>query len=851
MDVFLLLLLILLNGVLAMSEIAIVSSRKSRLQKLADDGSPGAETALALASEPSGFLSTIQVGITTVGILSGAIGENALAWTQNQVANNPQMLELWTKYGDAIQSTGFQLSEFLRLSAISEQQGADYLNSYLTGIDSALNQSSELARQQVANTGQVEEGTRNQTHALLEQQDGLRAVSELLLGTGAVYDTLTANISLVGNATGDMSAALAESEGALDGVGSAADEASNQLRSLVNELWAPIDASYALADAVSTLGESLYENGTSFDMFSDAGQSNMDALSGVISAAVTSSAGDAGVLSANLKAIMDNLIAYGVDVANQVPGLLAMYNQVVGQAGGVKSFQQRLFGGNGASQSIGVLKPIQVANKSMTGLGKASIDTGKAMGQGFSRGATKAADAASKAGKGANGAAKEIYTLSDYVKDLGSVFSSAFEIRFGLDQSLDDVNDQFRSMQKDSTDAANAVAKAIESLDDARQDVADLNVELQELSANLSTLRSNKDILNYQLGVALDYGDTLRAQEISAELEEVEADLAKVQNDRTKKSNDLSKAQNGVTEASQELAAAQQEAIRTLLGGTESSEDQREAVLKLIQSYQGQVTALANTGMSTDQLKAKTAELKRQFEDQLRQLGYNNTEIVKYSKAFDDMAAAISRIPKNITVSASTDPAQRAIDEFMWANTGGRGASSGVNVPVGSSFNDSGLAKAARGAALQAKLAQNMAALTSVLAIPGMPGAAGYISEINRLRDVINSGNYASGGFTGRGGKYDPAGVVHKGEFVIPKQMVNQSTGLPYADAMGRIIQGYAGGGFVSAAPTVKVQSGGMVELSPTDRALLAAAGNVTLTVDGRVLASTVNKSNTRNAGRG
>lgn len=79
MDIFLLLLLILLNGVLAMSEIAVVSSRKSRLQKLADDGSPGAQTALELSNEPSGFLSTVQVGITTVGILSGAIGENALA----------------------------------------------------------------------------------------------------------------------------------------------------------------------------------------------------------------------------------------------------------------------------------------------------------------------------------------------------------------------------------------------------------------------------------------------------------------------------------------------------------------------------------------------------------------------------------------------------------------------------------------------------------------------------------------------------------------------------------------------------------------------------------------------------
>lgn len=79
MDIALLLFLILLNGILAMSEIAVVSSRKARLQKLADDDSPGAQSALELSNEPSTFLSTIQVGITTVGILSGAIGETALA----------------------------------------------------------------------------------------------------------------------------------------------------------------------------------------------------------------------------------------------------------------------------------------------------------------------------------------------------------------------------------------------------------------------------------------------------------------------------------------------------------------------------------------------------------------------------------------------------------------------------------------------------------------------------------------------------------------------------------------------------------------------------------------------------
>lgn len=78
-DVLFILLLILLNGFLAMSEIAIVSSRKARLQKLADDGTPGARSALDLSNDPSYFLSTIQVGITTVGVLTGAIGESSLA----------------------------------------------------------------------------------------------------------------------------------------------------------------------------------------------------------------------------------------------------------------------------------------------------------------------------------------------------------------------------------------------------------------------------------------------------------------------------------------------------------------------------------------------------------------------------------------------------------------------------------------------------------------------------------------------------------------------------------------------------------------------------------------------------
>jgi putative hemolysin len=71
--------LILLNGVFAMSEIALVTSRRARLQALVEQGNRGAAEALALNEDPTRFLSTVQVGITSIGILSGIVGEAALA----------------------------------------------------------------------------------------------------------------------------------------------------------------------------------------------------------------------------------------------------------------------------------------------------------------------------------------------------------------------------------------------------------------------------------------------------------------------------------------------------------------------------------------------------------------------------------------------------------------------------------------------------------------------------------------------------------------------------------------------------------------------------------------------------
>jgi len=99
MELFLLLCLILLNGAFAMSEMALVSARQARLEQSARAGSVGAQAALKLSADPSVFLSTVQVGITTIGILSGAFGENAIARRMVNVFND---IPLLAPYSDGL-----------------------------------------------------------------------------------------------------------------------------------------------------------------------------------------------------------------------------------------------------------------------------------------------------------------------------------------------------------------------------------------------------------------------------------------------------------------------------------------------------------------------------------------------------------------------------------------------------------------------------------------------------------------------------------------------------------------------------------------------------------------------------
>lgn len=98
-EIIIILILILANGLFAMTEMSIVSSRKSRLENMAANGSKGAQVAIKMAEEPTPLLSAVQIGITLIGILTGAFGGAKLSSYLAAILNTIPLLR---GYSDAI-----------------------------------------------------------------------------------------------------------------------------------------------------------------------------------------------------------------------------------------------------------------------------------------------------------------------------------------------------------------------------------------------------------------------------------------------------------------------------------------------------------------------------------------------------------------------------------------------------------------------------------------------------------------------------------------------------------------------------------------------------------------------------
>lgn len=385
--------------------------------------------------------------------------------------------------------------------------------------------------------------------------------------------------------------------------------------------------------------------------------------------------------------------------------------------------------------------------------------------------------------QGAKASAKELRTLVDYANDLAGVFNRAFDIRFGTQLAVDGIADQWDALG-----------------DRIRQ----ARMEIQGLTAE-------RNVKEYFLSVADAYGDELRAGKLRSEIADI----------------------------NQKIADTQENASTQLNGNSKAARQNRKTLTDLAKGYENYIVQLAESGADQETLNAAVAKSEREFRAQALALGFSNQQIQPYIQSFRGLTTIINGVPRNITVSANINPALQALNEFAAkAYQAGRngaagfgkgfaaGGGVGVGAPNAAGFYQSGLNA-------------------------GKSFRDGFVTYINREGGIsffdpktgTKSPNslkaYSTGGYTGRGGKYEPAGIVHKGEYVVPKSQVNQGTGLPYSDAMGGLKSGsrptgsYAGGGLVGGGSM-------MVSLSPQDRALLrsmGASGDIVVAVNDREIA--------------
>lgn len=552
------------------------------------------------------------------------------------------------------------------------------------------------------------------------------------------------------------------------------------------------------------------------------------------------------------------------------------------------------------NEAVGVLTGLEsIRTKAVESSGRAHQELTKEVNKG-----TKANNSNAQSAK------KAARSILDWVDDLRQVMNTADELRFGVQDAWDKIleaqKNAVKSLLSSSYDIGAALEKAVlasqhsdnlvsmlysmqDAAEDAAKAVIDATNDIQSALAELQGITSERSQLEYGLNVAMMYGDLLRAEAIRAKIAELDAKQAKTQADLVESQNDLADAiesqnksltgnskqaiKNRATvrnlaeeyidwinqlveggASTSELAAAVEQAkqdfidqavamgfsrdqlnqyIAVFAKGTQNTEEGADAVRDLYEAWQEYILQLIQSGASQDKINRAIAQGKAEVKALATQMGLAPKQVQDYVKAFDGVKLIVDKIPKDINVKlgADLDPAEKAIRDWKAKNSGGKGLSSGVNIPVTTSI-----------ASADKRAMEKLRLQSLYLGYAKAYSKTGSEAAKNNMQYYYDRWkNYWEGGYTGPGGKHQPAGIVHKGEYVVPREEVNQRTKLPYF--MERI------------APVtnnnMSFPSVIMVELSPTDRALIASNGGSVVMLDGREIAKAVNNQNRLSSMRG
>lgn len=819
------------------------------------------------------------------------IGEHTQALIMDAIQGSEAFKGMSKETKQALVDMGFSYAKYIKLATTSESQGggkaaADaYIDGYIKQIQARSNEAAQAAID--ANIGGGD-SSGSILIATKKYDDQINALNELKGQSegvgGAMRDALNdavlfgQGIEETGEQTEEAGFKIGDAKGEFK-------DMAEVIHSVLDEMFSSTDAAAALDSAMQQVYESMQQNGTSMDPNSPAGQANIAAISeyfekmGNAAAAGIEEMGLTGeeaylYAQQSIQDTIDFLTAQGFDMSafeqqrDTMAAIIAQpyqsgevdhsktdasLNQMVnnavnavGQAqgalgqvsaifGAIQRYQA-LIGGTrsktgkgsfGVGRSSGIRMPtFGVRNGGRSAFSGNNFRAKPQRSSGGGGGGHSPRSGGSGGRGGASHARKETKTAAEIFEDFLSRLKSA------LDKAL---TSWWRSTtaQDNYRKGLNSLKKDVEN---TTKKVKDLRKENDKLASDMRKAQQDLHDAEFFRAVALKYGDEERAQSLQVDIDDAKEKINEGQNKISENNNEIATLQAG------------QYALK---GYTEAAIANREALRSLQSQMIGLIEAYAAAGHSTQQIEAYTQSLKRQFIEQVTQLGFNQGEVTELAGAFDSLTGTIGQVPRdvkeNVTDQGTIGTTQSGIDGIHGNQ---------VTVPV-----DADTTQAYN------KLNQLMTysqyiqnAMSKGLTRGQAADAARYAGQAGQIRRRFMGGpipGFAGGGLLPGRPPANPStdnllatngqGLfkLRSGEYVISQPAVD-FYGKGFMNAINTMQVPVASGGGYSAGV-----SDGLVTINPAQFNQLVKAVSTAVMLDGRAISRNIDNGNTRSGNRG
>jgi TP901 family phage tail tape measure protein len=585
--------------------------------------------------------------------------------------------------------------------------------------------------------------------------------------SGQLTPALIANLNALRNAMAGETDYVAEFQNAFSSALSSVRQSSSKTRTELEKLQDTIKETFkwtnqriSLNDSLRSLGQSLEENGKTFSIWSDAGSENVGNLLDVIDELAEKSGGDSKKLANDLVSLRQALVDLGVGSS----GLRYVDDAIeaVGESGKVSQREVERF------------------TDALIGIGSAE---------------------------------DEILSVADAIDSVARAAVTGIQGRFAQAFAIDEITLGWLDMQDAAADAADEVANFNDQIADSREQIEDARLAIDEANASIEQLTADRGKLEYQLSVALRYGDLLRAEQIRADIAAVDADIAR-ENDNISDSNrDIADANRDIAEAEQGILDVRTQTTRETIEATRALQDMA------VKYAEATAYMLINAEEGADLNKIIDDQVEA-FRQNAIQMGYTEEEANAVAEVLrEELIKSMEEIPENIRtiIEAETDGALGAVNSFV-SDANNRLAQIDRNIVI-----------------------------TTTYRTVNAPGTSTGSGGGGRSFAYLATGGLVSGPGTSTSDSI--AARLSNGEYVVRASAVEQY-GVPFLNALN---QQRVTPAMMSAPASSVVSSGGVMSLSPEDRALLRAAIDrpVNLYTDNTVIAKSANAGNQVLAQRG